>query len=96
MAGAKWFSKLDASSGYWQVPLDDTSANLTTFVTPFGRFKFTRLPFGVHSASEVFQGRVAEIIDGIEGARNYQDDIIIWALNLKRSMMKFCLMLWRE
>ena len=78
MAGAKFFSKIDASSGYWQIRLDEESSNLTTFSTPFGRFKFTRLPFGIHSASEVFQGKVAEIIEGTEGARNYQDDIIVW------------------
>ena len=55
MSGAKYFSKLDASSGYWQIPLDEASSDLTAFSTPFGRYKYTRLPFGLHSASEVFQ-----------------------------------------
>lgn len=36
LAGANIFSKLDASSGYWQIPLDPTSLKLTTFNTPFG------------------------------------------------------------
>ena len=39
---------------------------------------YKRLPFGIHSASEVFQQNVAEIIEGCDGARNSQDDIIIW------------------
>ena len=45
MAGAVIFSKLDASTGYWQFRLDEASLKLPTFGTPFGRFKFTRLPF---------------------------------------------------
>lgn len=41
MAGARYFSMLDARSGYWQIPLDEESLKLTTFNTPFGRFRFT-------------------------------------------------------
>ena len=78
MKGAKYFTKLDASSGYWQIKVDEESSKLLTFATPFGRFKYKRLPFGIHSASEIFQQNVAEIIEGCEGARNSQDDIIVW------------------
>ena len=78
MSGAKFFSKLDASSGYWQICVDKESSKLLTFNSPFGRYKFNRLPFGVHHASEVFQADVAEILEGIEGVQNAQDDIIIW------------------
>lgn len=51
--GAQIMSKLDANSGYWQIPLSHESRQLTTFITPFGRFQFNRLPFGITSASEV-------------------------------------------
>ena len=77
MSGAKFFSKLDASSGYWQICVDKESSKLLTFNSPFGRYKFNRLPFGVHHASEAFQADVAEILEGIEGVQNAQDDIII-------------------
>ena len=55
MKGTKYFTKSDASSGYWQIKVDEESSKLLTFATPFGRYKYKRLPFGIHSASEVFQ-----------------------------------------
>ena len=57
IAGAKYFSKLDAISGFWQMPLDTECSYLTTFNTPFGRYRFTVVPFGdigVVFAQEVF------------------------------------------
>ena len=41
------FTTLDASSGYWQLPVDEDSSKLLTFNTPWGRYRFTRLPFGI-------------------------------------------------
>ena len=73
------FSKLDASNGYWQIPVDNESSDLLTFATTFGRYKFKRMPYGIHSASEIFQLEISKIIEGIEGVANSQDDIIIWA-----------------
>ena len=40
MKGARFFTKLDASSGFWQIPLDEPSSKLCTFATPFGRYRF--------------------------------------------------------
>ena len=78
MSGAKFFTKLDASSGYWQIKVDQESSKLLSFTTPFGRYRFKRLPYGIHSASEIFQASVANILSDIEGSSNSQDDIIIW------------------
>ena len=77
MSGARYFSKPDAASGYWQIKVDEYSADLLTFETPFGRFRFKRLPFGIHSVS-VFQAEVASIIADLQGCANSQDDIIVW------------------
>lgn len=75
---AQYFSILDANNGFWQVPLDKQSSDLCTFNTPFGRYKFMRLPFGIHSASEVFHKRMSELLENVDGAVCYIDDILVY------------------
>ena len=77
MAESKYFTKLDASSGYWQMKIDKKSSDLLVFNIPFGRYKFLHFPFGIHSASEIFQSELSQLIEGIEVTANVQDDIII-------------------
>ena len=69
MPQAKVFSVLDATSGYWQVKLDEASSKLWTFNTPYGRYRFTRLPFGMKSAPEVLQYRMSELFEDVEGVK---------------------------
>ena len=53
LAGATVFSKIDANSGFWQIPLSKESRPLTTFITPYGRYLFNKLPFGISCALEL-------------------------------------------
>ena len=64
---SRYFTKLDANSGFWQLPLDEESKLLTTFVTPFGRYCFNRLPFGISSAPEIFQRTLSETLKDVDG-----------------------------
>jgi len=58
LSGATFFSKLNANSGFWQIPLSEESRPLTTFITPVGRYHFNKLPFGISCALELFQRRM--------------------------------------
>ena len=77
LAEAQFFTKLDANSGFWQVSLSKESARLTTFITPYGRFCFNHLPFGISSAPELFQRRMSIALEGLEGVTCLMDDILI-------------------
>ena len=77
LAGAKHLSVLDACSGYWQIKLSDTSSRLTTFNTPFGWFRYLRMPFGVNSAQDVFQRRVDETYENLPGVTGISDDFLV-------------------
>lgn len=81
--GAKYFTTLDATQGFLQVPLHSESSKLCTFGTPWGRYRFLRLPYGLNSAPEVFQERMHEIFGEIEGVSVYIDDIIICAKSVE-------------
>ena len=74
---SKIFTRLDANSGFWQLPLTPSSRLLTTFLTPEGRFCFNRLPFGISSAPEVYQRCMSEILSGLDGVICHMDDILI-------------------
>lgn len=62
---AKVIIKLDARNGFWHVTLDDESSFLTTFNTTFGRYCWKRMPFGIKSATEIFQCKMHEVTEGL-------------------------------
>lgn len=77
LSGKRVFSVLDLSSGFWQMELDRKSSDLTTFMTPFGRYRWNRVPFGLNNAPEMFQRRMVQIFGDIPGVVVYFDDVLI-------------------
>lgn len=61
------------------LPIDNESANLCTFNTPFGRNSFIRLPYGLNCASNVFYRVMTGHFSDIDGVFAYLDDLIIYA-----------------
>ena len=78
LAGSTVYSSLDAASGFYQIPLDEASQGLTTFITPFGRYCFRRLPFGITSPPEIFMRKMSELLAGTEGVFAFMDDIRVF------------------
>lgn len=76
--GAKYFSKMDARHGYWSIELEDDSSYLTTFNSPFGRYRFKRLAFGLRVSQDIFQEVMDQILVQCPGCIGIADDIAIY------------------
>ena len=76
LTGAIVFSKLDANSEFWQVPLAEKSRLFTTFITQSGRYCYNKLPFGISSAPEHFQRRMHLLLEGLPGVLCIMDNIL--------------------
>ena len=77
LSGGKFFSKLDLSQAYLQLPLDEQSREYVTVNTHKGLYRYNRLPFGVSSAPSIFQRTMDNLMRGIKGVSTYIDDILI-------------------
>ena len=79
LEGNIWFSKLDANSAYWQVQMDESSREKTTFITRRGLFEFVRMPFGLSNAPATFSRVVNLILAGMnwETVLAFLDDICV-------------------
>ena len=63
LAGSKKFTKVDGTSSYLCIVLDYESSLLTTFNTPWGRYRFVRLPWGLSCAQDIFQRMMDQILE---------------------------------
>ena len=75
--GGQSFSKLDLSSAYQQVLLDEESRQYVTINTHLGLFRYTRLPFGVAASPAIFQQTMDSILSGLNGVGGILDDLIV-------------------
>ena len=97
LSGATVFSKIDANSGFWQIPLANESQHYTTFISPFGHYQFKKLPFGISSAPEIFQRRMSTVLEGLEGVLCHMDDILIFGSNKEEHDLRLSVTLqWLE
>ena len=82
LCGAKIFTTLDLQSGYYHIALDKESKAKTAFVTPFGKYEFNAVPFGLAQAPAYFQQLISIVLQDCSNfAMAYLDDIIIFSQN---------------
>ena len=93
--GCKVFSVVDMSNCYWHQKLTEESSFLCTFNSPFGRYRFKRMPFGISCAGEVAQKMVEKHFGDIPGALPVFDDIIIGGKNEEEHDLILCKVLTR-
>ena len=77
-AEARVFSKMDAKAGYWSIHLDEASQEITTFRTPFGRYCYRRLPFGLCVSQDLFQQAMDRIRARAPGCVGIADDVVVY------------------
>ena len=78
LTGAKVFFKFDARSGYWSIVLSHKASLLTTFQTPFGRYGFLRLPYGLRMAQDEFISKMDQCLEDLPGVKTIVDDIVVF------------------
>ena len=79
LKGAKFFSTIDLRSGYYHIALGKDSRAKMAFVTPFGKYEFLQVPFGLAQAPAFFQHLMNKVLDNCSFAMTYLDDIIIFS-----------------
>lgn len=78
LAGATYFTVIDATKGYYSCQLTEESSMLTPFATPFGRYRYLRMPMGLKSSQDVLNRKMDEALEGLQGVLWIVDDIICY------------------
>jgi hypothetical protein len=91
----KFFTSLDMTSGFHQIPIAPNSIPKTAFVTPDGQFEYTRMPFGLANAPAVFQRAINVALGNLkyDVALVYLDDILIPSVSVEEGYEKLRLVL---
>lgn len=70
---------LDCVKGFWQIKVSDRTKKYLTFATPWGRYAYNRVPFGISLAPEIFQEIMSSILSNVPNVKVAMDDIFIHA-----------------
>ena len=77
LSGSKFFSKLDLTKGYWQIPLSNEAKEKTSFRSPSGLYQFRVMPFGLVNAPATFSRMMRSLLRGMSHVHNYLDDVLV-------------------
>ena len=76
LSKGRFFSKVDLSKGYWQIPVKRSSQPATAFITSEGLYAFQFMPFGLVNSGATFCRMMRTILRGIDNVENFVDDIL--------------------
>lgn len=81
-----YMSTIDLQSSYWQIMVHPDDYDKTSFVSPFGTFRFKRMPFGLRNAPATFQRLMDKFIQGLHAkcVLSYLDDLIIRSITFSQ------------
>jgi hypothetical protein len=79
VAGARYITTMDLAKGFLQIPVAKEDQHKTAFVTPHGKWEYSRLPFGLKNAPAHFQRVMDTVLAGIPGARAYMDNVVVYS-----------------
>ena len=88
---ATYFTTLDLQAGYHHIPLDTPSIPKTAFNSPFGKFKYMKVPFGLAQAPAYFQELMTGILKDFPFAIAYLDDFIIFSKTPQEHLSHICM-----
>ena len=83
IGSARYFSKLDARDGYWQVPLTESAKAMTTFITPYGRYRYLCNPQGLISAGDELNRRTDAAFAGLPNFVKIVDHCLVHDTDLE-------------
>ena len=83
IGSAKFFTTLDARYGYWQIPLAEEASSLTTFIVPYGRYRYLRNPQGLISAGDEFNRRLDIAFEKMSNFGKVLDDCLVYDESLQ-------------
>lgn len=95
LQGDLYFTKIDLSKGYWQIPMSKESKPKTSFVTWKGSYQFCKMPFGLVNATATFNRMMRKLLFGMSGIDSYVDDILIHTSTWDDHMLVLCEILRR-
>ena len=81
MDKSRYFSKIDLSKGYWQIPVAEEDLRKTAFVTTDGQYEFRRMLLGMKNSGATLVRGMRRILSGMNNVASYIDDLIVYTDN---------------
>ena len=72
----KFFTKIDMSKGYWQIPMEEGSRGKTAFTVLRGCYQFKRMPFGLMNAAATFNRVMRKMLYGVQNIDHFINDVL--------------------